>query len=113
VLEKAAGLGIKTHVFFGPLMPFLTDRQADLEAMFGELRRIKLDRVYLDKLNIRYGVWDSVADFLRTFEPGLIEKYRKILFDPGVSARYAQSLAERSQALAARYGMESALVPCF
>jgi DNA repair photolyase len=113
VLEKAAGLGIKTHVFFGPLMPFVTDRQADLEAMFGELGRIKPDRVYLDKLNIRYGVWDSVAAFLRSFDPGLVEKYRKILFDPEVSARYAQSLAERSQALAARSGMESALTLCF
>ena len=113
VLEKAAGLGIKTHVFFGPLMPFVTDRQADLEAMFGELRRIRPGRVYLDKLNIRYGVWDSVAAFLRTFDPGLVEKYRKILFDPEVSARYAQSLAERSQALAAQCGMESALIQCF
>jgi hypothetical protein len=81
--------------------------------MFGELRRIKPGRVYLDKLNIRYGVWDSVAAFLRSFDPGLVEKYREILFDPGVSARYAESLAERSQALAARCGMESALVPCF
>ena len=113
VLEKAAGLGIKIHVFFGPLMPFITDRQADLEAMFVELQRIKPDRVYLDKLNIRYGVWDSLCVFLRSFEPGLIEKYRKILFDPVVSARYAESLAERSRTAAARSGMESALVPCF
>jgi DNA repair photolyase len=112
-LEKAANLGIKTHVFFGPLMPFLSDRQADLEAMFAELARIRPGRIYLDKLNIRFGVWDSVAAFLRSFEPGLIEKYRKILFDPEVSAQYAQSLAERSQALAARSGMESALIPCF
>jgi DNA repair photolyase len=113
VLEKAANLGIKTHVFFGPLMPFITDRQADLEAMFGELQRIRPGRVYLDKLNIRSGVWDSVAVFLRTFDPGLVEKYRKILFDPAVSARYAQSLAERSRAAAARSGMESALTFCF
>ncbi|HUI91537.1 MAG TPA: radical SAM protein [Chitinivibrionales bacterium] len=112
-LKKAAGLGIKTHVFFGPLMPFLSDRPSDLEAMFAELGRLGPHRIYLDKLNIRYGVWDSLCVFLRSFDPALIEKYRKILFDPEVSARYADELARRSRALAARSAMESALTLCF
>jgi hypothetical protein len=83
----------KTHVFYGPVMPFLSDGQADMDAVFGHLRGLGAGRIYLDKLNIRSGVWDSVCVFLRSFDPGIIEKYRKILYDPGASARYSASLA--------------------
>lgn len=113
VLKAAAELGIKTHVFYGPLMPFLTDREADMAVFFSAMRAVKPGRIYLDKLNIRYGVWDSLAAFLRTHDPGLAPEYGKILFGGEAAGRYSTSLAGRSRAVAARFGMESALVPCF
>ncbi len=48
--------GIKTWVFLGPLIPEFTDTKANLEVLFRALKGLDLDRIYVDRLNPRWGV---------------------------------------------------------
>ena len=59
-LKKAREKGIKTWVFLGPLMPEFTDAPANLEAIFTALNGLNLCQIYIDRLNPRWGVLQSL-----------------------------------------------------
>jgi DNA repair photolyase len=67
--------GIKTWVFIGPVMPYLTD----VEALISTLSIVKPSYILMDKLRLRIGVQDSVLEFIKDFYPHLTEKYETIL----------------------------------
>jgi DNA repair photolyase len=73
-LEELSKYGIKTWVFMGPVMPYLTD----VEALIGAIARVKPGYVLVDKLRLKDGIKDSVMGFINTFYPYLTEKYERI-----------------------------------
>jgi len=75
VLSEISKNGIKTWVFMGPVMPYLTD----VEALMGTISMVKPDYVLVDKLRMKEGVKDSVSGFIKEFYPHLTEKYEDIL----------------------------------
>jgi DNA repair photolyase len=66
--------GIKTWVFMGPMMPYLTD----VEAMIGVISMAKPGYVLVDKLRTKECVRDSISGFIKEFYPHLSEKYENI-----------------------------------
>lgn len=66
--------GIKTWVFIGPVMPYLTD----VDALIGVISVVKPAYVLVDKLRLKDGVKDSVLEFIKEFYPHLTEKYETI-----------------------------------
>lgn len=70
--------GIKVYVFFGPILPYLSDR--NLEEYFDEMVRLKVDEVWVDKLNLKPGVWKSVSNILKKNYPELLERWKEVLF---------------------------------
>lgn len=113
VLKKAAKLGIRTYVFFGPLLPGLADKEVDIEELFSSVQDIELDCIYIDRLNLRSGVWPSVSPILQSSYPHLLAKYKMVLFDKKAAQLYSTSLASRVQKVARRYGREEKLRLCF
>lgn len=113
VLRKAADLGIKVYAFLGPLLPYLSDRELDMDKLFHSLHDIELDYIYLDRLNSRYGVWGALYPVLQRHYPALCAKYKMLLFDKEVSETYSHSLANRAQKVAKRFGLEKKLRFCF
>ena len=114
-LKRAQGKGIKTWVFLGPLLPEFTDTQTNLEALFRALKDLNLDSIYVDRLNPRWGVMDSL-------KKGLVEgmanfdSLRLLLYKATNPARYAQysrQLKERTQDLACKLQMSDKLHLCF
>jgi DNA repair photolyase len=67
--------GIKTWVFMGPVMPYLTD----VEVLIGNISTVKPGYVLVDKLRMKEGVRDSVLGFINEFYPHLTDKYENIL----------------------------------
>ncbi len=59
-LKKAQSKGIKTWVFLGPLIPEFSDTRANLEALFRALEGLNLDQICVDRLNLRWGVLESL-----------------------------------------------------
>lgn len=105
VLEEAEKRGIKVWAFLGPFLPFITDTEENLNTLFEALSKIGLSHIYVDKLNIRSGVWQSVRDFISKTQPNLIRVYSRILFDEQERELYRQRLKDLVSSCADRYGL--------
>jgi len=82
--------GIEVYVFFGPVLPYLSDR--NLEDYFQTLAKLGIKRVWVDKLNLKPGVWENLFGVLKKNYPDLVEKWREILFS---KSNYWEDLKKR------------------
>ena len=73
-LEELGKNGIDTWVFMGPVMPYITD----VEALLGIISEIKPKYVLMDRLRLKEGVWDRIADFLQKYDSQLLNEYDRI-----------------------------------
>jgi DNA repair photolyase len=74
-LEKLKEAGIKTYVFIGPILPFLTDWKKIVIKT-----KHCADFYIFENLNVVGPVWNSVRKWIETRHPELGEKYRSIYF---------------------------------
>ncbi|MEM5766162.1 MAG: radical SAM protein [Candidatus Aenigmatarchaeota archaeon] len=81
---------INVYVFFGPVLPNLSDK--NLEEYFEKMVEMKVDGVWIDKLNLKPGVWISLKKVLEEKYPELLKKWRDILF---FDNNYWKELKER------------------
>ena len=86
--------GIKTYVFFGPMLPFISD--VDLEGYFTKLSKLT-DCFYIDKLNIKPGIWVKIESVLNSSYPDLVNEWNSIFFQQN---NYYQVLKSKIKALA-------------
>jgi DNA repair photolyase len=113
VLEETSRLGLKTAIMFGPLLPWLSDSQDSLDAMFQRAADLQVEVVWVDALNPRPRVWPAVSQLLRDRFPDLLERYRQMLFESGARSRYLAELGQRVQRAAERVSLQDRIIPCF
>ena len=112
VLERARRAGLETAIMFGPLLPFLSDSEADIEAMFGRAGDLGVDIIWVDALNPRPRVWPSVAALLRERFPDLRERYARLLHDQRVRETYLAELRTRVTRAARRLSLADRVRGC-
>ncbi len=112
VIEAARDAGLQTSVMFGPLLPYLSDSQAAIDALLEQAADLRVDRIWIDALNPRPRVWPAVADLLRAAFPELLQPYRKILFDPPSRATYLKELRKRIDEAARRRSLTDRVAAC-
>lgn len=78
-LENLKAAGIKTYVFIGPILPFLTD----WEKIVLETRHCA-DHYMFENLNISGPLWPPVEHWLKTKRPNLLRGYHDIYFSENV-----------------------------
>jgi len=79
VLRYIKVSGIKTYIFFGPLLPFISD--VNLEKTISRFAMTKPDKVYVDKLNIKgRNHWNKIKIVLDANYPDLVDKWEQVLF---------------------------------
>lgn len=71
--------GINTWVFLGPVMPYITDADALVDA----IAAVKPGYVLVDKLRLKEGVRDCVTEFIQKFDPRLLPDYDRIFGEGG------------------------------
>jgi len=76
-LKEIKKAGIKTTVFIGPFLPFISDK--NLEELFEQIKFA--DKIWVDRLNIKSGNWDHVYKTIKEKYPELAGKYNEIFFD--------------------------------
>jgi DNA repair photolyase len=132
VLEMAKKKGINSYVFLGPLIPYFSDTEEELSKTIKEIADLKPDYIYVDRLNLRWGVWDSLREAIKVyintknppsppFAKGgmgglggeLMERYRKILFEQRWSNGYSRDIRKRVIRVAGRYRLNGRLRFCF
>jgi len=71
--------GIKTYIFFGPVLPLISDE--NLEETIKKFASVKPDYIYVDRLNIKHPLhWRKIRKLLEKEYPELVEKWKRILF---------------------------------
>jgi DNA repair photolyase len=112
VIEAVRQAGLNTSVMFGPLLPFLSDTQASIDALLQQAADLGVDEIWVDALNPRPRVWPAVAALLRAEFPDLLPPYRRILFDARFRAEYLQGLRGRVESAAARLSLIGRVSAC-
>jgi DNA repair photolyase len=95
VLRAAADRGVRVWLFIGPLLPFVSDTMDSIAPLMREASRLPLERIYVDKLNVRWGVWRSLKELLWEHFPELVPRYQEVLFNPLRGEAYAEELRQR------------------
>jgi len=74
-LKKLKEAGLKTYVFIGPILPYLTDWQEIINKTSGYA-----DFYMLENLNIKGGIWEDIKQWLIEKHPELLKEYENIYF---------------------------------
>lgn len=112
VLKQAHAAGIETSMMFGPVLPFLSDSPDAIEGILARAMEAEVDVIWVDALNPRPKVWESVQALLHRHFPELEERYRRVLFSPVVRAAYLRGLNERVRTVAKRLHLGTRLRGC-
>ncbi len=112
ILETAHEAGLETSVMFGPLLPWLSDGQESLDALFERAAEIGVDVIWVDAMNPRPRVWPSVGQLVRREFPDLHERYSRMLHHKPTREAYLAALGERVRKAARRAGVEDRLAGC-
>ena len=71
--------GIKTYIFFGPVLPYISD--INLERTLSKFASEKPNKIFVDKLNIKgQNHWNKIKEVLEKNFPELVEKWENVLF---------------------------------
>jgi DNA repair photolyase len=101
-LARLADTGIRTWAFYGPALPLLSDGEEQIEALFRELKRVQVDHVLVDSLNLGGAMWGRVRRLLRRYYPELVEAYAALAAD---RTGYHAALVAKAQRVAERVGL--------
>jgi len=113
VLNKANEIGIRTFVFLGPLLPYISDRGKGLEDLLDTVIKINPDYFLVDRLNPRYGIWPTVSATLAKHDPKLVPEYKQILYDRQIREWYSRELRQRIGSEAEQRGLTNKIQLCF
>lgn len=112
MIREARRIGLRTFVFLGPLLPGLSDRGDGLDHLFHAVAQVQPDRVFVDRLNRRAGMWPAVASAASTLDPALPSEYKRVLFS-SESSLYSAVLRERVAKVAESHGLLKRIEWCF
>lgn len=104
MLRQAARRGLRIYAFLGPLLPGLTDTAENINALFAAVADLPLSHIYVDRLNLRWGVWPVLKRWSQD-NPRLAQEFRSALFNEAGQARYEQRLERRVRRAAADVGL--------
>lgn len=98
--------GISCGVLMAPVLPYLTDSPADLEATVAEIAGAGATHVSPVVLHLRPGAREWFFGWLEQHHPELVTRYRE-LYGRGAYApkAYQQQISDQVQKLARRYGV--------
>ena len=113
LLQEAKRRGIRTYAFIGPLLPYLSDTEANLNLLLQAVKDVGADYFYVDQLNRRFGVWQSLKGILQEHFPDLIEVYHRLLFEENARREYSERLISSVNFLARRQGLDDKMRLCF
>ena len=107
LVRAVTDAGLPCGVFLAPVLPGLTDRQADLDAVLGAIAAAGATGVTVVPLHLRPGAREWFSAWLAREHPSLVPRYRQ-LYRGGayVPAEYRSWLAERVTPLLRRHGLD-------
>jgi DNA repair photolyase len=101
-LERLGRDGITTWAFCGPLLPYLSDHEREIDVLFGALASVGASSIIVDSMNLRGATLQQVLSVLKKHHPDLVERYRRLAANRGP---YHRALMRRAQRQAQKHGL--------
>jgi DNA repair photolyase len=101
-LSGLTEVGISTWAFCGPLLPFLSDGEEQMDALFGELAKAGVSYIFVDSMKLSGAIGGKVRRVLERYYPDLVEGYRYIATN---RKPYHEALMARARMLAEKHGL--------
>lgn len=102
-LKKLKDEGIRTYIFFGPMLPFISDK--DLEETLKKFAELKPEKIYIDKLNVKNPFhWKKLKSFLEENYTDLADRW-----ETAISDDYYKELKEKIVELCKRFDLNCEL----
>lgn len=101
-ISIAKSNGLRTYVFFGPVLPFLSD--SNVEDLLLKFKKAGADYVYVDRLNLRPMVWSMVSKIVLQKYSNLYEEWKRIFFSKPL---YYDELKRNVLKIAREIGLET------
>ncbi len=107
LVRKAREAGLPCSVLVAPVLPWLTDSEEALDALFAQLADVGATSVTAFALHLRPGAREWFGRWLAGTHPELVPRYRE-LYARGSYVRkaYREGLAERVGPLLRRHGLD-------
>lgn len=70
-------VGVKTYVFIGPFLPYISEET--INELANQIKEVGVDRVLIDRLNIKAGNWQTIQETLSMYYPELLLKFKDAL----------------------------------
>lgn len=99
-LQRLREAGVETYAFLGPMLPYLSeDRLCEL---LDKLCEVGVNRVLVDRLNLKAGNWRSIRAALDKNFPDFRVKFEEVLFKP---SEYYERLKLKISEMCRRRGL--------
>ena len=73
-----SGVGVPTWIFFGPVLPYFSDREDVFNEFFGKAGESGARYVYIDRMNLYPELWSRMRDIIRKSFPESLSYYRRV-----------------------------------
>ena len=100
-LSELRANGVKTYAFFGPILPFLSDQ--NLQEYLNKIAHSGVDYIYVDKLNLKPGLWQILTNFMEKEFPQLQTTWKDILLR---KSNYYEDLKKKIDGLCRKLNLE-------
>jgi DNA repair photolyase len=80
-LEEISEKDIDTWVFLGPVLPYITSKDMDLEELIRSIKKSGAKYLMIDKLNFKRGMYPRFMQFIEKEFPDLKESYNNLSVD--------------------------------
>jgi DNA repair photolyase len=108
LVERLSASGIECSVLAMPILPWLSDSDEALDALFARLAAAGAASVSAGPLHLRPGAREWFMEWLQTNHPGLVGRYRNLYRRGSVAdAEYRTWLNGRIRHFRARHGLAS------
>ncbi|MFH1229310.1 MAG: radical SAM protein [Candidatus Aenigmatarchaeota archaeon] len=78
-LKKLKEAGIRTYIFFGPMLPYMSDK--NIEETLKAFSDLKVDKIYFDKLNIRHPYqWSKIKSVLEANYEDMVDRWKAAIY---------------------------------
>lgn len=106
-MKKLKDEGTDTFIFFGPILPYFSDKEDSLHSFMQKALEAEVKFVYIDKMNYTPSIWERVKRFTRLNFPELLTYYQSTYSRDGY---YAFDLKKRVKEIIEGYPLEVNLV---
>ncbi|MGP5265629.1 Rv2578c family radical SAM protein [Brachybacterium alimentarium] len=106
-VRAAADAGFRVTVFLMPIMPWLTDSNAQLESALAQIAEAGAVRVVFGALHLRPGAKEWFLEWIQREHPELAVGYQRFYGNASYApSGYRKDLARRVRPLLARHGLD-------